>query len=335
MNPPVRSLTMVVSALFLAAVFSVLSGFAQPVPGKPIRLGIIGVDTPHAVVFTRILNDPKDPEHVPGAKVVVAFKGGSPDIESSQEVVDRYAKELKDKWEVEFVNDIPTLCKKVDAVLLESVDGRTHLEQVRAVLAARKPVFIDKPLATNYKDAKEIARLADEAGVPWFTSSGLRFWEETQRLKLAAKNDRIVGCNVHGSCPLDRTNPDLTWYGIHEVEMLFTLMGTGCESVIQVHTDGTDVVIGKWKNGRLGVMRGIRDGRQDWGITLFGEQLLLHSDPVPFSYRPLVVEIMKFFQTHVAPVKEVETLEIFAFMDAANLSWQRGGAEVLLSEVIK
>src|SRR2546426_9426020 len=67
---------------------------------RPIRLGIIGVDTLHAEVFTKILNDPNDPEHVPGAQVVVAYKGGSPDIEYSREVVDKYAEEFGDKWHV-------------------------------------------------------------------------------------------------------------------------------------------------------------------------------------------------------------------------------------------
>ena len=63
----------------------------------------------------------------------------------------------------------------MDAVLLESVDGRPHLEQVKPVLKAHKPVFIDKPLAATLEDAREIARLAKAAGVPWFSSSSLRF----------------------------------------------------------------------------------------------------------------------------------------------------------------
>ena len=304
-------------------------------PEQPIRLGIIGVDTLHAEVFTRILNDPNDPEHVPGARVVAAFKGGSPDIQYSREVVDTYAAELRDKYKVEFVPDIPTLCTKVDAVLLESVDGRTHLRQIKPVIAAGKPVFIDKPLAASYEDAKEIARLADEKRVPWFTSSGLRFWQETRRIELAAKGMQIVGCDVYGPCLLEPHNPDLTWYGIHEVAILYTFMGTGCVSVVQEHTQGTDVVVGKWNDGRLGVIRGIRNGKADWGMNVFGASEIFRSQAVPYSYQPLVAEIVKFFQTHAAPVKEAESLEMFAFMEAANLSVQRGGAEVELREVEK
>ena len=223
----------------------------------------------------------------------------------------------------------------VDAVLLESVDGRVHLEQVKPVLAAHKPVFIDKPLAASYKDAKEIARLAQEGGAPWFSSSSLRFWEETERLKNPAGAGRILGYNVHGPAPLEPHHPDLMWYGIHAVELLYALMGPGCDSVSLSSTDGEDVVVGKWKDGRLGVMRGFRNGLDDYGITLFGEKAVLHSGPRPETYRPLLVEIAKFFRTRVAPVRPEETLEMFAFMEAADVSKARGGAAVSLSEITR
>src|SRR5215510_4061928 len=104
-----------------------------------IRLGIIGTDTSHVIVFTQMFNDPTRPDHVPGARVVAAYKGGSPDITSSWSRVDKYAEELRAKWKLEMVEDIATLCKKVDAILLESNDGRKHLPQAREVIAARKP----------------------------------------------------------------------------------------------------------------------------------------------------------------------------------------------------
>src|SRR5437879_9026920 len=143
----------------------------------------------------------------------------------------------------------------------ESVDGRTHLEQVKPVWAAKKPVFIDKPLAASYKDATEIARLAKQTGVPWFSSSSMRFWKETQRLKSPADVvGHIVGYSVYGPSPTEPHHPDLMWYGIHGVEMLFTLMGRGCESVSRASTANEDVVVGKWKDGRWGVMRSEEGG---------------------------------------------------------------------------
>jgi predicted dehydrogenase len=302
---------------------------------QPIRLGIIGLDTSHVVAFTKAFNDSSDPGYVPGAKVVAAYKGGSPDIDASRNRLEKFTTELREKWRVEIVDDIPALCGKVDGILLESVDGRPHLEQVKPVLAARKPVFIDKPLAASYRDAREIARLAKQADVPWFSSSSLRFWEETQRLKTSREAGHVVGCDVYGPSPTEAHHPDLVWYGIHAVEALYTLMGPGCESVSRVSTDGTDVVVGKWKDGRLGVVRGIRQGKQDYGITLFGEKAVLRSEEREGGYRPLLVEIVKFFQTGVSPVNAEDTLEMFAFMEAADRSKAKAGAAVLLSEVAK
>jgi len=297
---------------------------------RTIRIGLIGLDTSHVVAFTKLLNDPSNPEHVPGARVIAAFKGGSPDVESSRNRIEGFTAELREKWKIEIVDTIPALCAKVDAILLESVDGRPHLEQVKPVLAAKKPVFIDKPLAAGYRDAREIARLAREAGVPWFSSSSLRFWDEMKRLKSAPEAGRVFGANVYGPAPTEPHHPDLMWYGIHAVEMLYTLMGRGCESVTRVHTEGADIVTGKWKDGRLGVVRGIRSGKQDYGITLFGEKAILQSEKKPFSYRSLLVEIVRFFQTGANPVDPEETLEMFAFMEAADESKAKGGVAIPL-----
>jgi hypothetical protein len=302
-------------------------------PDEPIRIGIIGLDTSHVTAFTKLLNDPSAPDHVPGARVVAGFKGGSPDIESSATRIDRFTAELRDKWKVEIGPDIPTLCRRVDAVLIESVDGRVHLEQVKPVFAAGKRVFIDKPLAASYDDARTIARLGREKNVAWFSSSSLRFYASVQALRADAALGPILGAETHGPSPFEAHHPDLSWYGIHAVEMLFTLMGPGCRSVTRVHTPDTDVVVGKWSDGRLGTFRGLRSGKEGYGMTVFGRQGIRSVAPVTGGYPVLVQEIVKFFRTGVPPVDPAETLEIMAFIAAADRSKARGGAEVQLSDV--
>ncbi len=215
---------------FVLLLLSLLSAVA---PAADIRLGIIGTDTSHAVAFTAMFNDPAAKDHVAGVRVVAAFKGGSPDIPSSWTRVDKYADELHTKWNIELVADIPTLCQKVDAVLLESNDGRVHLAQAREVIAAHKPLFIDKPMASTLEDAREIVRLARAAGVPFFSTSSLRF----ERLATAMKFPDTKGAFVWGPGPLEEHHQlDLTWYAIHPIELLFTIMGTGCEEVTRVAT---------------------------------------------------------------------------------------------------
>jgi len=299
---------------------------------REIRVGIIGLDTSHAPTFTRLLNDTSSPDHIAGARVVAGFPGGSPDLASSAGRVEKFTAEIRDKWKVEIVKDIAALLTKVDAVLLESVDGRVHLEQARPVLAAKKPVFIDKPLAASYRDAREIARLARQSGTPWWSSSSLRYAPGLAELKNAPGG--LKGASTYGPAPLEPTNPGFFWYGIHATEMLYTLLGTGCEEVTTVHAEGTDVVVGRWKDGRLGVVRGIRDGAHDYGAVAFGGKKI-QALPAGASglYKPLVAEIVKFFQTGAPPVPNAETLEIMAFIEAAERSRQRGGVAVKLADI--
>jgi hypothetical protein len=287
-----------------------------------LRLGIIGTDTSHVIAFTKILNDPMSPDHVPGARVVAAYKGGSKDLESSYSRVDKFAAELRNTWKVEFVNDIPSLCRKVDAVLLESVDGRVHLEQVKPVIAAGKPVFIDKPLAATLEDAREIASLAKEAGVPWFSSSSLRFGEIGTTMKFADASAVMTW----GPGPIEKTHHlDLSWYAIHPIELLYALMGPGCEEVTRTYTPNGDVITGKWKDGRTGTVHASRTSSA-YGALVFRPKQVMRSNPkAGGGYRPLLVEVIKFFETKQPPVSNEETLEIFAFMDAALRSKQEGG----------
>jgi hypothetical protein len=298
--------------------------------GADLRIGIIGCDTSHVVEFTELLNNPKAKDHVPGAKVVAAFKGGSEDITSSASRVDRYTKTLQEKYGVKMCDTIEELCKHVDAVLLESVDGRPHLEQVKPVLKARKPVFVDKPMAASLRDVVEMFHLAKQSNTPIFSSSALRFGKDTQAVKSGSIGS-VSFAETYGPCELEPHHPDLFWYGVHGVEALFTVLGLGCETVQRGTTPGGKIeVLGVWSGGRKGVFRedkpfhGMAKGDK-------GEAPVGGFD----GYAPLVVEIMKFFKTGVAPVAPEETIEIFAFMEAADESKNSGGAPVKISDVIK
>ena len=292
-----------------------------------IRLGIIGTDTSHVVVFTQMFNDAARADHVPGARVVAAFKGGSPDIDSSWSRVDQYADDLKTKWKLELEPDIPTLCRNVDAILLESNDGRKHLAQAKLVIAAHKPMFIDKPLASTLEDAREIVRLAREAGVPFFSSSSARF----DGIASAMKFPDTTGAIVWGPGPLEPHHyMDLSWYAIHPIELLFTLMGTGCVEVSRVATADSDEIVGRWKNGRIGTVRANRPHGAQGAVVFRGDRAVQSDSSMKESYGPLLQQIVKFFQTGTPPVAPEETLEIMAFMDAAQRSKQNAGQPIRL-----
>ena len=291
-----------------------------------LRLGIIGTDTSHVTAFTRLLNDESSPQHIAGARVVAAFKGGSKELPDSFNRVDKFAEDLKTKWNVEFVPDIPTLCLKVDGVMIESVDGRQHLEQVKQALAAGKPIWIDKPLAASLEDAREIARLASKAGVPWFTASSLRYGKDVESMKFSDAG----GAVAWGAGPLGHFQLDLTYYAIHVIELLYSVMGPGCQEVTRTHTDGADVIVGKWKGGKTGEARALRPD-SSYGVLVFRTGGKVEVTPkVSDGYRPLVEEVVKFFQTKQPPVPNEESLEVMAFMEAAQRSMAQGGVPVKL-----
>ena len=300
---------------------------------QDLRVGIIGLDTSHTVRFAELLNDPGRKDHVSGAVIVAAFKGGSPTIAESADRIERFTQEVTTKYNVKLVPTIADLVQQVDAVMLLSVDGRQHLDQVRPVFAAKKRVFIDKPLAGSMKDAREILRLSRQAGVPFFSCSSERYAKAFQDLKHDATIGQIEGAFTFGPSPIETYVPDLFWYGIHSVEALYELMGPGCERVARVHTDGEDSVVGTWKDGRIGEIRGLRSSPRQYGAVVFGAKRIAVSGTPDGSYRPVVQEIVQFFQTGQAPVNPEESLEVLEFMEAADRSKERNGAPVALEAI--
>jgi hypothetical protein len=279
------------------------------------------------MAFAKMLHSPDAKGSLAGVRIVAAYKGGSPDVESSRTRVDKFAEELRTQHGVEIVPDIPTLVSKVDAVLLLSVDGRIHLQQAKQIFAGKKPVFIDKPLASTFEDAKAIAKAAKDAGVPWVSTSSLRFGPLADSLK----GPDIRGAFVWGPGPTEEHHAlDLTWYGIHAVELLYSIMGPGCESVTMQSEKDADVVIGEWKDGRLGTVRLARP-YGPFGGVVFRAKDVVQSDPKnQGGYGPMLELLMDFFRTGKRPVPEAETLEIFSFMDAAQRSKKAGGVPTKL-----
>jgi predicted dehydrogenase len=295
---------------------------------QEIRVGIIGLDTSHVPAFTKTMNDPKAEGALAKCRVVAAYPKGSPDIQSSVSRVPKYTQEMKAAG-VKIVDSIPELLTQVDAVLLETNDGRPHLAQVLPVLKAGKRVFIDKPIAGSLADASAIFKLSEKYEVPLFSASSLRYGADSQAAR-AGLLGAILSSQNTSPAKIEATHPDLFWYGIHGVESLFTVMGTGCVSVVRATTkDGKIRVEGTWRDGRKGVFL---EGKGYHGIaqTEKGNVAVGSYD----GYKPLVAEIARYFETGVIPIAPAETLEIYAFMEAADESKRQGGAAVTLAKVL-
>jgi predicted dehydrogenase len=323
--------TVAVSSVGLGLVHQPSLLFGKEKQAEKGRVGIIGLDTSHSVAFTKLLNESNGDADLAGYRVVAAYPKGSADIESSVSRVPGYTDEVK-KMGVEIVGSIKDLLAKVDVVLLETNDGRPHLEQALPVLKAGKRMFIDKPIAASLQDTMAIFEAAKQYNVPIFSSSSLRYMASAQEI-VQGKVGKVLGADTYSPAHLEKTHPDLFWYGIHGVETLFTVMGAGCKSVVRIHTDHTDVVVGTWNDNRVGTFRGTRSGKSEYGGTVYGETGIASIGPYD-GYKPLLVQIVKFFRTGMAPVGPDETLEIYAFMEAADESKRQGGAPVTLESVL-
>jgi predicted dehydrogenase len=297
------------------------------------RIGIIGLDTSHSTAFVEALNSPNPDTAYDGYKVVAAYPNGSKTIKSSYERIPAYTEQVK-KLGVEIAGSIKELLTKVDVVMLETNDGRPHLEQALEVMKAGKTLWIDKPVAGTLIDAIAIYDAAKKYKVPVFSASSLRYATNVQETANGTSAGKILGADTFSPCPLESTHPDFFWYGIHGIEILLTVMGTGCKEVSRVHTEDTDIVTGVWKDNRIGTFRGNRKGPNEYGGTAFGEKAVVHLGPYA-GYEPLLKEIIKFFNTGIAPVSAEETLEIYAFMEAADESKRRGGVAVTLDVIMK
>lgn len=321
----------------IAGLCALLAASSASAAEKEIRIGIIGLDTSHATNFTKILNvGPKNPADAPklaGMKVVAAYAPGSKDIPESYERVPEYTEAVK-KMGVEIVDTIEALLPKVDAILLETNDGKMHLEQVRPVFKSKKPVFIDKPVAATLEDCIRIYDEAAASGTPIFSASALRYGTGTQEAR-GGKVGVVKSVETYSPAKTEKSHVDLFWYGIHGVESAFTAIGKGAVSVKRGTTaDGLIQVTGEWTGGRTGIFRESNTtDRKGYGGTAKGEKGELAIGTFD-GYEPLLIAVGDFFRTGKAPVSVEETMEIYAFMEAADESKRRGGESVTLKEVM-
>ncbi|PYI52048.1 Gfo/Idh/MocA family protein [Paenibacillus flagellatus] len=292
-----------------------------------LRIGIIGLDTSHVTAFTQLLNDSSQPYHVPGGQVVVAYPGGSPDFELSISRVAGFTDKLRDEYGVAIVDSVEAVAEASDAILLESVDGRVHLEQFAKIAPYGKPVFIDKPLAVESGHAKQIAELAAKHNVPVMSTSALRFAEGLTDVLADGENGAIIGVDAYGPMAIQPTQPGFFWYGIHTVEMVFAVLGKDCIDVTVTTNDDHDLIVGRWADGRIATVRGNRKGNNAFGALVHREKgsrfVDVYSNPKPY-YASLLERIVPMFRGEGAAIDFAETLQVIRFIEAANESRASG-----------
>jgi len=296
---------------------------------KKLSIGMIGLDTSHAPAFAELLNDPNHPYHIPGAKVTVAYPGGSPDFELSASRVEGFTAQIRDQFNVAMVSSPEEVAEACDAILLLSVDGRVHLEQFGKIAPYGKPVFVDKPFAVSSADASAIAGLAQVHGIPLMSCSSVRYAQGLADAIATEDGGAIIGADCYGPMELQPTQPGLYWYGIHTADMLYAALGQGCVQVQAFTNDDHDFVVGQWADGRVGTIRGNRKGNRKFGALIHKEKgsgfVDVYAHPKPYM-ASMMEAIMDMFRTGKPPIAMEETLEVIRFIEAANESRSTGRA---------
>lgn len=297
-----------------------------------LRIGLIGMDTSHVPAFTKLFNDPYATGDLAGFRVVAGLPDGS-DTPMSRDRIACFTSEARE-LKVDIVESVEALIERSDRLMILSVDGRIHLRQARALFAAGNPVFVDKPVAGSLAECIALYDEANRLNIPCFSTSSTRFGPGIANPAWRTEAGEVLGVTSWSPLAYQGCLPELFFYGIHGIEALFTAMGPGCKSVTRVKTPVHDVVTGVWAGGRVGVYRGMLQGHKTYGLTIHGSDVILDLTEEP-SYEALCREIGRFFKTGIAPVSPSETLEIYAFMEAAEESSNRDGAMVTIAEVME
>ena len=294
------------------------------------RLGIVDLDSSHSVEFAKRFNHvgvSRD-QYVNGARVAMAVPGVST---MSPERVPGHTKAFKDMG-IEVVDSPEELLGHVDGVLVLSVCGHSHLEGARRFLEAGLPTFVDKPFASSWNEAREMAELAEQNKALLWSSSALRFAEEVETVTSeGSRFGRVLSAITFGPAIRAEGNPGLLHYGIHAAELLFTLMGPDCDRVACLHQPDADLISANYPDGRVAAIRGSRSGSSAYGFTAFCAEGIVHQlVSTRFAYRNLCQAIVTSLETSEAPVPLETTLKLIRFLLAAGESEQSGGSWVSL-----
>ena len=330
--PFMRSRLMVSGVVSFCLIMMMMTGAMA----DPLRIGLVGLDTSHAEQFTMRLNDPANPGHVPGGRVVAAVPVASEDLPESVGRIDEFVGVLKSKYGVRMMDDIVAMCRDVDAVMILSLDGRPHLQQAIEVLSAGKPCFVDKPVAATLEDAVKIFLMAERLKVPVMSASALRWFSGVTEIVGASAVPPRAAISW-GPAPSIPHLPDLYFYAIHATEALFTVMGSGCQSVTRTTTPYESVVCGVWNGARTGTLHALHTlpmHSKDYKLVRIDDGAVTEQKNLG-DYTPMLREIIKFFETGVSPVTPAQTLEIYGFLQAAEESKKLGGIPVSVRDVLK
>lgn len=229
-----------------------------------VKFGLIGLDSPHAAAFTRLLNGSGDQSPVvPGGKVVAAWPGEvARDFPLSRDRLGPITESVRSLG-VPIETSIDGVAYQCDALLVLAVDARRHPDYFMRCVPFGMPVYVDTRFALSPAEASAMLTEAKRQGALPLAGSPKRFSVDFVR---AVGTDRADAIDVSGPMPMQPTQPGLFWYGIHMVDLVMAAMGTGCVEVLVRGGGPSELVVATWGDGRTATIR----GRSEWRPVTHG-----------------------------------------------------------------
>ncbi|MBP5181600.1 MAG: Gfo/Idh/MocA family oxidoreductase [Lentisphaeria bacterium] len=297
---------------------------------KPFKLALIGTDTSHSSELPGRMQDPARPpeEHVEGLFVTRAFPFMTP---FTNETVQKNRKNYLESIGVTVCDSFESAVEDCDGIMLEINDPSYHLEYFRKCAELGKPVFLDKPFADTFDNARKICALAKAKEVRLFSSSALRYDPSfTQGLENC--DFTPTSAVVWGPMGNAAAGSSVIWYGCHSFEMLERVMGRGATGV-HVHSGPErEVCVVDYSDGRHGVVELSRTGG-GYGALLRnneGKASLIPAGNSSAFYTALVKKIKAFMEGEDVLAME-DMMEVMSMLEAAARSSASGRPEYVFA----
>lgn len=283
-----------------------------------MKIGLVDLDTSHPQNWIPILRDL-------GHEIVGVWDGGAV---HPREYIHRFAHERDIPCVYE---ELSEMVPQVDCAIIHGCDWDTHVEKARPVVAAGKSVLLDKPVAGNLRDLRQIRAWVKE-GARITGGSSLRFCQEAQEWLARPVAERGTPHTALAGCGVDEFN-----YGIHAYSLLLGVMGPGVRTVRHLADGPQRRIELRWDDDRIALLSvGTPPGALPFYVTLVTGQGVTHLTPDPkHLYRALLEAVLPYLSGETAtPLVPIDTLlepELCAL--AARQSAQNGNIAVTLSDI--
>lgn len=288
---------------------------------RMIKVGAVNIDTSHPMGFGEVMEKNKR------MKYVGVFNNS---FRQSAEI-DGFMKRFNVEKHCNTVGELADIC---DIGFIHGCNWDEHLSLAQEFWKKGKPVFIDKPLAGNLADCQKIKAATNKGAVLLGCSSARYAYELQEFLKLPCE-ERGEIVTVMGTAGVDEFN-----YGIHIVEAIGALLGTGAQTVKYLgrgeaqgkYSEGYYV---QYKNGKSAIFNTFTGVWQPFEIVIMTTKtsynITLNSARL---YEALITEIGNYMENKSSLLASTDALiESVQIMLAGTASRKNFGQEVALAQL--